>query len=77
VENVLVNFDGTNGAYPYGNLIIDGSGNLYGTTIGGGQNGGGVVFKLAPSDGGFTYSVLYSFQLVLRLPRWRSHGRSR
>ena len=38
VENVLVNFDGTNGDGPYSNLIIDASGNLYGTTIGGGQN---------------------------------------
>jgi len=60
-ENVLVNFDVTNGQTPYGNLIIDGSGNLYGTAASGGQNGGGVVFQLAPSGGGFTYSVLYSF----------------
>ena len=61
VENVLVNYDNTNGANPYGNLIIDASGSLYGTTTGGGQNGGGVVYKLAPSGGGFTYSVLYAF----------------
>jgi uncharacterized repeat protein (TIGR03803 family) len=61
VENVLVNFDVTNGKHPYGDLIIDGSGNLYGTTGSGGQNGGGVVYKLVPSGGGFTYSVLYSF----------------
>ncbi len=53
LENVLVNFDGTDN-YPYGNLIIDDSGNLYGTTT------SGVVFKLAPSGGGFTYSQLYS-----------------
>lgn len=61
VENVLFNFDGANGASPFGNLIIDGSGNLYGTTYGGGQNGGGVVYKLAPSDGEWTYSALYTF----------------
>jgi hypothetical protein len=65
VENVLVDFDGTNGRGPYGNLIIDASGNLYGTTDSGGQiggnNGDGVVFKLAPSGGGFTYSELYTF----------------
>ncbi|MGA7463179.1 MAG: choice-of-anchor tandem repeat GloVer-containing protein [Candidatus Korobacteraceae bacterium] len=61
VENVLVNFDGTNGDGPYSNLIMDGSGNLYGTTIGGGQNLYGVVYKLTPSDGGFTYSALYTF----------------
>ncbi len=61
LENVLVNFDVTDGKHPYGNLIIDASGNLYGTTSTGGQNGGGVVYKLAPSGGGFTYSVIYSF----------------
>jgi uncharacterized repeat protein (TIGR03803 family) len=61
VENILVNFDVTNGQTPYGNLIIDRSGNLYGTTASGGPNGGGVVFELSPSGGGFTYSMLYSF----------------
>ena len=61
VENVLVNLDGANGSRPYGNLIMDASGNLYGTASEGGQNGGGLVFKLAPSDGGWTYSALYSF----------------
>ncbi|MGA2902598.1 MAG: choice-of-anchor tandem repeat GloVer-containing protein [Candidatus Korobacteraceae bacterium] len=62
LENVLVNFDGPNGEGPLGNLIIDASGNLYGTTSGGGErNGDSVVFKLAPSEGGFTYSALYSF----------------
>jgi len=61
VENVLVNFDGENGGGPYRNLMIDASGNLYGVTVSGGQNGDGVVYKLAPSNGGFTYSVLYTF----------------
>ncbi len=60
VENVLVNFDGSNGP-PAGSLIIDGSGNLYGTLSFGGPVGDGVVFKLAPSGGGFTYSTLYTF----------------
>ena len=60
MENVLVSFDSAHESYPYGNLIIDDSGNLYGTTSGG-QNGQGVVFKLAPSPGGFTYSTLYTF----------------
>jgi uncharacterized repeat protein (TIGR03803 family) len=37
-------------------------GNLYGTTDGGGADGYGVVFKLAPNpDGTWTESVLHSF----------------
>jgi uncharacterized repeat protein (TIGR03803 family) len=40
---------GKDGAYPYyGSLVIDASGNLYGTTFGGGASGYGVVFKLTP-----------------------------
>jgi uncharacterized repeat protein (TIGR03803 family) len=49
------------GRYPSG-LIFDQSGNLYGTTVLGGANGLGTVFKLTPSSGGsWTESVLYSF----------------
>ena len=55
-ENVLVNFDVTNGYNPQANPIIDASGNLYGTA--------GVVYKLAPSGGGFTDSVIYTFNAV-------------
>jgi hypothetical protein len=65
LENFLVNFDITNGSYPEGDLIMDASGNLYGTTTYGPPSGSGygVVFKLAPSGGGFTYSLLYAFGL--------------
>jgi len=52
---------GAGGRYPSG-LIFDQSGNLYGTTVKGGANGFGTVFKLIPnSDGSWTESVLYSF----------------
>ena len=40
----LVNFDGTDGDYPYGGLIIDAAGDLFGTTQDGGANGVGTVF---------------------------------
>ena len=57
-ERVLYAFSGTtDGNWPWGNLIIDGAGNLFGTTDVGG-NGVGVVFKLA-TDG--TESVLHTF----------------
>jgi uncharacterized repeat protein (TIGR03803 family) len=61
LENILVDFDVTNGYTPLGGLIIDASGNLYGTTTAGGQHEFGEVFKLAPSGGGFTYTSLYAF----------------
>jgi uncharacterized repeat protein (TIGR03803 family) len=49
-ERVLHNFnnDGTDGAYPYGGLIFDAAGNLYGTTLYGGTYGNGTVFEIAP-----------------------------
>jgi uncharacterized repeat protein (TIGR03803 family) len=47
VETVLHSFAGsTDGSSPDGNLIIDSSSNLYGTTASGGANGFGTVFKM-------------------------------
>src|SRR5580704_2615254 len=46
------------GASPVAGLVMDSSGNLYGTASGGGANYDGVVFKLAP-DG--TETTLYTF----------------
>ena len=39
---------GTDGYFPYGNLVLDESGNLYGTAVGGGNGCCGVVFKSRP-----------------------------
>ena len=39
---------GADGAYPNASLTLDAQGNLYGTTIGGGANGKGVVFRVTP-----------------------------
>jgi len=53
-ETVLHSFTGTDGELPNG-PIMDGAGNLYGTTLGGGKGAGcstyhgcGTVFKLSP-----------------------------
>lgn len=60
---VLYKFTGgADGSQPGAGLILDTSGNLYGTTPQGGASGEGVVFKLTKnSDGTWTESVLYSF----------------
>jgi len=48
------------GAFP-GGLVMDAAGNLYGGTEGGGPNGGGTVWELSPSNGGWSFQVLHSF----------------
>jgi len=44
-----------------GNLTIDSSGNLYGTTEDDGLYGMGMVFKLSPSNGAWTLTDLHDF----------------
>lgn len=61
-ENVLHTFSGGNdGSLPLGGLIFDAAGNLYGTTYYSGSGGGGTAFEMSPSVGGWTESILYSF----------------
>jgi len=59
-ETVLHSFAGgtIDGAFPFGGLILDAAGNLYGTTELAGPSGYGVVFRLSPSG---VESVLHSF----------------
>jgi len=67
-QSVLYSFTGGNdGAHPWAGVILDQSGNLYGTTEFGGNStscpsGCGVVYELLPSNGGWTEKVLYTFQ---------------
>lgn len=49
------------GSTPYGGVIFDALGNLYGTTTAGGANGVGTIYELTPSGGSWMESVLYSF----------------
>jgi uncharacterized repeat protein (TIGR03803 family) len=61
-ETVLYNFTGgDDGGTPYGGLIFDSAGNLYGTTAYGGTGGGGTVYELSPSSSGWTLTVLAGF----------------
>jgi uncharacterized repeat protein (TIGR03803 family) len=60
VETVLYTFQGgTDAGWPYGGVIRDSAGNLYGTTVAGGAYGRGTVFMLSPTG---VETVLYSFQ---------------
>jgi len=49
-EKVLASFSGTgNGSRPQCRLVMDSHGNLYGSTPGGGDVNGGLVFALGPN----------------------------
>lgn len=77
IETLLYNFCSQGGYYctdgiqPSAGLIADASGNLYGTTEGGGSTNGsdcntgscgyGTVFELLPIGSGYTKTVLYNF----------------
>src|SRR5664279_183273 len=59
---VIYSFAGENdGEYTDTDLVVDSSGNLYGTSVQGGAFGGGTIFELSPSGNGWTHKVLYSF----------------
>ena len=57
IERTLFNFSYQSGGVPVGGLIIDASGNLYGTTTAGGSNGAGMVFEFTP---GGVMKILYN-----------------
>jgi uncharacterized repeat protein (TIGR03803 family) len=60
---VLYSFTGQpDGANPQSSLLLDPKGNLFGTTKSGGAYGQGSAYELTPnSSGGWTESVIYSF----------------
>jgi uncharacterized repeat protein (TIGR03803 family) len=67
-ETVLHTFTGADGSTPYAGVVFDGSGNLYGTTVFGGNlsdcrgGGCGVVYELTSGSGGvWTETVLHAF----------------
>ena len=63
-ESVLQSFSGQDGYEPYGGLIFDNAGNLYGTTQDGGLNYAGTVFRLTNSGSGWRVSLPHIFQLA-------------
>jgi uncharacterized repeat protein (TIGR03803 family) len=59
-EMILHNFAGppTDGSIPFAGLVRDSAGDLFGTTVSGGTNNAGAVFKLTSTG---TETLLYSF----------------
>jgi len=59
VGTILYGFSaGADGGHPNGGVVLDATGNIYGTTLSGGTANQGVVFMLTPSG---QESVLYNF----------------
>ena len=68
-ETILHNFgvsEGSDGTTPLSGVILDASGNLYGTTSTGGPNfGAGTAYELSPAAGGvWTETFLHTFTYV-------------
>ncbi len=61
MQSILHNFFGSpdDGAIPRGTLVRDSAGNLYGTTLNGGAQGRGVVFRLSSTG---KETILYTFK---------------
>ncbi|HWY21909.1 MAG TPA: choice-of-anchor tandem repeat GloVer-containing protein [Candidatus Acidoferrum sp.] len=61
-ENVIHSFGATgDGTFPSAGLVVDASGNLYGTTPTGGAYNSGTVFELKPTTSGWTELILHDF----------------
>jgi uncharacterized repeat protein (TIGR03803 family) len=62
-ESIISFFPGEDGISPQSNLIVDASGNFYGTTTNGGRYGLGAVFEeTKSSDGSWKTNILHSFR---------------
>ncbi len=59
-EQILYGFTGGSDGEAPSSVIIDASGDLFGTTSAGGSGNGGTIFELARVNGGWNFSTLYS-----------------
>src|SRR5437867_1656132 len=59
--DVIFSCEEDEGEYADTDLETDSAGNIYGTTVLGGDFGSGTVFKLSPTPTGWVHTVLYSF----------------
>jgi uncharacterized repeat protein (TIGR03803 family) len=57
-------FTGSNdGCDPFGSLILDSAGNIFGTAYSGGAANAGTVYELTPADGAWQETTLHSFSV--------------
>src|SRR5258707_10020501 len=59
--DVIFSCEEDGGEYADTDLETDSAGNIYGTTVLGGDFGSGTVFQLRPTPNGWMHTVLYSF----------------
>jgi uncharacterized repeat protein (TIGR03803 family) len=59
--SVLTSLPGWGISGTFRDLVLDGSGNIYGTTHCDGANSAGTVYELSPSGSKWNYSLLYTF----------------
>jgi uncharacterized repeat protein (TIGR03803 family) len=52
---------GSDGYNPTGSLVVDATGNVYGTTMGDGESTQGTVYELSPSGSGWNFQVIHAF----------------
>jgi uncharacterized repeat protein (TIGR03803 family) len=61
-ETSIFTFGAHSGVNPYGGLVTDAEGNLYGTTPSGGFYDLGTIYRLSPGSGStWTHTTIYSF----------------
>ena len=72
VATTLASFNGTNGSLAFGSLIIDGGGNLFGTTYSGGSSNAGTAFKLAAGSGTITTLASFDGGLIPLVAWWKT-----
>jgi uncharacterized repeat protein (TIGR03803 family) len=60
----LVSLDGINARTPYGGLVEDSSGNLFGTSLYGGPGHDGTVFELSPEGNQYLFTIVAPFNFT-------------
>ena len=63
IENTVLVFSASTGDNSFGRLFMDAHRNLYGTASLDGPHNGGTVFEASPFNGGWRFTLIYSFSV--------------